>query len=220
MVVKNPSSNRGLSIWSITSLMLAIRSGSNGTKNSPLNGSAAALTIFSTSNAVSSRTFSVVLTTASNVLTRFPANSLSLSFSASEVAMSVRSAMRRKNRGEDTTRIALETTRGSSWDGAARSLVIMSSMMDISAMVGSRLFPSRRLWLGMSSGVGVEWRVVVVGVDIRRGRVVERPANPDMSGRETSSMSAEMVSLRRIMVMGVAADTMLLFHSVSIQKQR
>jgi len=94
----------------------------------------------------------------------------------------------------------------------------MSSMMDISAMVGSRLFPSRRLWLGMSSGVGVEWRVV--GVDIRRGRVVERPANPDMSGRETSSMSAEIVSWRRIMVMGVAADTMLLFRSVSIQKQR
>jgi len=70
--------------------------------------------------------------------------------------------MRMKNRGEDTTRIALETALGSSYGLALESLVIMSSMMEISWGEGSR-FPS--IWddngglsSELSSGLFVMWR--------------------------------------------------------------
>jgi len=70
--------------------------------------------------------------------------------------------MRMKNRGEETTRIALETALGSSYGLALESLVIMSSMMEISWGEGSR-FPS--IWddngglsSELSSGLFVMWR--------------------------------------------------------------
>ena len=144
MVLRNPSFRSSASNPSISTLMASILSALNGTRNSPVSGSLAAFTTFSTSCALSLRLSSVMLTTARMVFTRLSAKAPSFSFSSGSDVASALSAMRRKNCGDDTTRIARDTAFGSSYGLALLIFVIMSSMTAISAGVGSRCIPSKR----------------------------------------------------------------------------
>ena len=144
MVLRNPSFRSSASNPSISTLMASILSALNGTRNSPLSGSLAAFTTLSTSAALSLRLSSVMLTTARMVFTRLSAKAPSFSFSSGSDVSSALSAMRRKNCGDDTTRIARDTAFGSSYGLALLIFVIMSSMTAMSAGVGSRCIPSKR----------------------------------------------------------------------------
>mmetsp|Transcript_52411 Transcript_52411/g.147071 ORF Transcript_52411/g.147071 Transcript_52411/m.147071 type:complete len:213 (-) Transcript_52411:328-966(-) len=135
-VDKKPSSKDEGSKPSNVFRIASTCAGSSGTKNSPVFGSAAALTTSSTSFARSSNCSTVVSTTASSVATRFEASAANFSFSIASLAASIRSAIRIKNLGLEMTRKARRTALGSSYGLAFDNLVIISSMISRSLAVG------------------------------------------------------------------------------------
>mmetsp|Transcript_18165 Transcript_18165/g.51981 ORF Transcript_18165/g.51981 Transcript_18165/m.51981 type:complete len:211 (-) Transcript_18165:495-1127(-) len=85
-VERKPSSRAAGSNLPSASRMALTRSALRGTMNSPLSGSAAALTTVSTSLARSSSRSSMVLTTAWMVWTRFSDSAMSLAFTSASVS--------------------------------------------------------------------------------------------------------------------------------------